>query len=64
MYRKILVPLDGSVLVDAVFPNADSIAVSTHRRSGLARLVHGSVTDKVLQSATCPVLLIRTNGGG
>lgn len=38
----------------------DLIAMSTHGRSGISRWVYGSVADKVLQGATCPVLLIRT----
>jgi nucleotide-binding universal stress UspA family protein len=37
----------------------DLIAMSTHGRSGLTRWVYGSVADKVLQGATCPILLIR-----
>ncbi len=64
MYRKILVLLDGSVLADAVLPHVDLIAMSTHRRTGLGRLVYGSVAEKVLQNATCPVLLIRAKGEG
>ncbi|RME49260.1 MAG: universal stress protein [Chloroflexi bacterium] len=39
--------------------NADMIVMSTHGRSGLARWVYGSVADKVLRNATCPLLLIR-----
>ncbi len=38
---------------------ADLIAMSTHGRSGLSRWAFGSVTAKVLQSATIPVLLVR-----
>lgn len=37
----------------------DLIIMSTHGRSGLGRWVHGSVADKVLQHAPCPVLLVR-----
>ncbi len=37
----------------------DLIAMSTHGRSGLARWAYGSVADRVLHSARCPVLLIR-----
>jgi nucleotide-binding universal stress UspA family protein len=37
----------------------DLIAMSTHGRSGLGRWMYGSVAEKVLQGATCPVLLIR-----
>jgi nucleotide-binding universal stress UspA family protein len=35
------------------------IAMSTHGRSGVSRWVYGSVAEKVLQGASCPVLLIR-----
>ena len=38
---------------------ADLIAMSTHGRSGLARLVMGSVTDDVVRHAQLPVLLVR-----
>jgi nucleotide-binding universal stress UspA family protein len=35
------------------------IAMSTHGRSGLARWAYGSVADRVLHAAQCPVLLVR-----
>jgi nucleotide-binding universal stress UspA family protein len=38
---------------------ADAIAMSTHGRTGLDRLVHGSVAGTVLRSARLPVLLFR-----
>ena len=38
----------------------DLIAMSTHGRSGLRRLVFGSVADHVLRQAGTPVLLIRS----
>lgn len=38
---------------------ADLIAMTTHGRSGLSRWVYGSVADKVLRGAQCPVLLVR-----
>ena len=37
---------------------ADLIVMSTHGRSGLQRMLLGSVTEKVLRSASCPVLAI------
>jgi nucleotide-binding universal stress UspA family protein len=37
----------------------DLIVMSTHGRSGLARLILGSVTDGVIREAPCPVLTIR-----
>jgi nucleotide-binding universal stress UspA family protein len=38
---------------------ADLIVMTTHGRTGLGRLVFGSVAEAVLRSAPCPVLLIR-----
>lgn len=37
----------------------DLIVMSTHGRTGLSRWVFGSVAEKVVRSAECPVLLIR-----
>jgi len=41
---------------------ADIVAMSTHRRSGVGRLVFGSVAEKVVRSGNTPVLLVRTPG--
>lgn len=38
---------------------ADLIAMCTHGRSGIARWAYGSVADRVLHGAECPVLLVR-----
>jgi nucleotide-binding universal stress UspA family protein len=38
---------------------ADLIVMTTHGRTGLGRLVFGSVAEAVLRSAPCPVLLVR-----
>ncbi len=40
--------------------DVDLIAMSTHGRSGLGRLVFGSVADQVLREAGLPILLIRS----
>jgi nucleotide-binding universal stress UspA family protein len=42
--------------------NIDLIVMSTHGRTGLARLVFGSVAESVLHRAACPVLLVRVAG--
>lgn len=39
--------------------DADLIAMTTHGRSGIGRWVFGSVAERVLRGATCPVLLVR-----
>ena len=48
-----------AVLHAARDANADLIALATHGRGGLARLMVGSTADKVLRAADCPVLLNR-----
>jgi nucleotide-binding universal stress UspA family protein len=40
---------------------ADLIAMTTHARGGLGKLVFGSVAESVLHHAPCPVLLVRTH---
>jgi len=37
---------------------ADLIVLSSHGRSGLSRMLIGSVTDKLLRAARCPVLVV------
>jgi nucleotide-binding universal stress UspA family protein len=39
--------------------NTDLIALTTHGRGGLGRLIFGSVADEVLRKAVCPLLLVR-----
>lgn len=51
----------GSVILEfAAESNIDLIAMCTHGRGGLGRLVFGSVTDEVLRNAPdLPMLLVR-----
>jgi nucleotide-binding universal stress UspA family protein len=39
---------------------ADLIVMGSHGRSGLSRLLMGSVAEKVLRMAPCPVLTVKT----
>lgn len=39
--------------------DADLITMSTHGRSGVERIVHGSVVSQVIGNAMCPLLLMR-----
>ena len=43
--------------------DTDLIVLSTHGRTGLAKLLIGSVAEKVVRHAPCPVLTVRSPGG-
>jgi nucleotide-binding universal stress UspA family protein len=49
-------PADG-ILEEAETVHADLIAIETHGRRGLARLLWGSVADRVVRGGEVPVLL-------
>jgi len=48
----------GEILDAAIEIDADLLAIGTHGRSGFERLVLGSVAEKVLRKARCPVLTV------
>jgi nucleotide-binding universal stress UspA family protein len=48
----------GEILARADTLPADLLVLGTHGRSGFERLVLGSVTEKVLRKAACPVLSV------
>jgi universal stress protein A len=48
-----------SIVEKAAEEGVDMIIMSTHGRSGLDHMMIGSVTEKVVRRATCPVLSIR-----
>ena len=48
-----------AILAAAKSSGADLIAMSTHGRSGLGRLLFGSVAEQVLRQADVPVFLMR-----
>lgn len=50
----------GAVVDIASQIKADIIAMSSHGYSGLTRWLLGSVAEKVLRAATCPVLVVRS----
>ena len=50
----------GSVVADrAKELDADLIVIGSHGRSGLARLMLGSVAERVTRLASCPVLVVK-----
>jgi nucleotide-binding universal stress UspA family protein len=47
------------ILRSAVEANADLIVMGTHGRTGLERLLLGSVAEHVLRKAPCPLLIVK-----
>jgi len=52
-------PAAEEILAAAAESDADLIAMATHGRTGLGRLLFGSVTETVLRRAPVPVFMIR-----
>ncbi|MBI3328717.1 MAG: universal stress protein [Nitrospinae bacterium] len=52
-------PVEG-ILDHVTSHHIDLIAMATHGRTGLKRLVLGSVAEQVLRRTSVPVLLVRT----
>jgi nucleotide-binding universal stress UspA family protein len=48
------------ILAAAVDTMADVIVLGTHGRTGLGRVMMGSVAEQVLRRAPCPVLTVKT----
>ncbi|HXH82801.1 MAG TPA: universal stress protein [Candidatus Tectomicrobia bacterium] len=48
-----------AIIEAATFRDADLIVMSTHGRTGLGRLVLGSVAESVLRGTAVPILVIR-----
>ena len=44
-------------------PKIDLVVMATHGRGGVARMVLGSVADKVVRGATCPVMTVKECNG-
>ena len=52
-------PVVGEILAQADEMAADVLVIGTHGRGGFERLVLGSVAEKVVRLAECPVLTVR-----
>jgi len=48
------------ILATAQETGSDMIVLGTHGRTGLSRLLMGSVAEQVVRKASCPVLTIKT----
>lgn len=62
-YRLCVGSAAEGILRTAAEAGADLIAMGTHGRTGLRRLVAGSVATHVLREAACSVLALRGHGG-
>lgn len=61
--------VDGSSVADAIGDGAevlgaDLIVMGTHGRTGLAHVFLGSVAERTLRKASCPVLTVHTPDEG
>ena len=63
VHSEVIVGRAPESLVDyAEQSGIDLFIIATHGRSGVTRWVMGSVADKLLRSASVPVLMIRVSG--
>jgi nucleotide-binding universal stress UspA family protein len=53
---------DSEIVTRAAATKADLIVMGTHGRSGLAHALLGSVAERVVQHAHCPVLIVPRRG--
>ena len=54
-------PAAAAIVEAAASQKVDMIVMSTHGRSGLGRLILGSVAESVLRGTTTPVLIVRAD---
>ena len=52
-------PIAGTIVERAAAVGADMIVMGTHGRGGVAHLLMGSVAERVVRTARCPVLTTR-----
>ena len=55
-------PVGATIIQAAEDQRIDVIVMATHGRSGLQRVVYGSVAEQVLRGSSKPVLLVRVPG--
>ena len=54
-------PTARTIVESARESGADLIVIGTHGRHGVSRLLMGSVAERVVRTATCPVLTVRSS---
>lgn len=58
-YRLVIGSPATAIVEMAERENADMIVMATHGRTGLTRLLMGSVAEEVVRKAQCPVLTVK-----
>jgi nucleotide-binding universal stress UspA family protein len=58
-FTSCLVPTDSALFARGRLNGVDLIVLGTHRRSGLAHILKGSVAERVLRTAPSMVLTIQ-----
>jgi nucleotide-binding universal stress UspA family protein len=62
--RQVVVGIPYHKIIEvAAAEKVDLIVMATHGRTGLSHLFMGSVAERVVRTAPCPVLTIRAQGG-
>jgi len=56
-------PADDGIIQAAIKNEVDLIVMGSHGRTGLKRLLMGSVTERVIGQAPCPVLVVKKKAG-
>jgi len=54
-------PAAAAIVEAATVQKADMIVMSTHGRTGLGRMILGSVAESVLRGTTVPILIVRAD---
>ena len=52
------------IIEEACTQRADLIVIGTHGHTGLKHMLLGSIAERVVQKAPCPVLTVKTTGDG
>ncbi len=59
LFLKGTISIDKQIVRAAKSLQADLIVMGTHGRTGISRLLTGSVASRVISRAHCPVLVVR-----
>ena len=61
--RRVLIGRAARAIIEVAAEHVDLIVMATHGRGGLSHFVLGSVAERVVRLAPCPVLTLRLSAG-